>query len=389
MKNLKIFFCFVMIAVFSGIGIEAKNLKDDQPFNQYYVRAKKKMNVRASSNTSSEIVYQLEKGEDALVIGESGEWLRIKPKDGFFAWVNKEMVENGLIAKDNVNIRVSPSVEGSSLGKLSEGEPVMVVKTEGEWIQIEMPRGYGFWVSTNLVKFLCPASHYQEYLLKQKDAIKAFQDAEELRKQEFTKRYFEVDHEKIIKAYQDIINKYPDTTEAIKAQERIVDTKEKQSMAGQKTMTLKELKMSLSLFEEAEGLFKKLTMDQKVDEAAFQEVVEKYKYITDHYGSTKEAKESLARLDELEKMKKDKVQAIPVFKEEGKLKLNKEPAYPEAQFVLTKGLFGKTIVCALTSKNVDLRAFDKKTVEIEGKVVTSASDANAYPLVEIEKITLK
>lgn len=393
MKTLRNIFVILMVVFSVALFAEAaKDARPDMPFNQYYVRVKKKINVRASPNTSSEIMYQIDKGEDALVIGESGEWLKIKPKDGFNPWVHKDMVQNGVIDKDNVNVRVNPSTDSSSLGKLAEGEPVIAIKTEGEWLQIELPRTYGFWIASNLAKFLCPASNYQEFLENHKLAIKAFMEAEELRKNEFTKRYFEVDHDALIKAYQEIIDQYPDTPEALKAQERIIDTREKKAMAQQRTLTMDELRKSLKLFEEAENVYQQFSTQSKITSVEYQDLHDKYKDIADHYGSSKEGKESLKRLQELESIKASKVveaEAPKEYVEIGKLKVNKEEnSYKEATHILVKPGFGKNIICAVYCKNTDLRAFEKKSVQVQGRTVTPASDSIGYPLVEVEKISL-
>lgn len=394
MKKTTFLSVLLLILSFSFTAEALKDAKQDVPFNQYYVRAKKKMNVRAAPNTSSEIMYMLEKNEDALVVEESGEWLKIKPKEGFSPWVHKDMVSNGVIDKDNVNVRVGPSTESSSLGKLNEGEPVIILKTEGDWHQIELPRGYGFWISANLVKFLCPANNYQKFLEDHKQAIQAFMDAEEVRRKELMKRYMDVDHDNIVKAYQIIIDKYPDTPEALKAQERIMDTREKKAMSQQRTLTLEELKKSLSLFDEAEALYNQYASEPSITTAQYDELLAKYKNIADHYASSPEGKNSLQRMKDMENLKRENKVVEPpaegAYLETAKLKVYKEKnGYTEATHALVKGTFGKTILCAVYCKNTDLRAFEKKMVQVEGRVVTPASDTMAYPLIEIEKITLK
>ena len=100
MKKTTFLSVLLIILSFSFTAEGLKDAKQDVPFNQYYVRAKKKMNVRAAPNTSSEIMYMLEKNEDALVVEESGEWLKIKPKEGFSPWVHKDMVSNGVMLTD-------------------------------------------------------------------------------------------------------------------------------------------------------------------------------------------------------------------------------------------------------------------------------------------------
>lgn len=364
----------------------------DLPFNKYYARVKNKdANVRATSSTSSELMYTLKKGEDILVIGESGDWLKIKPKDGYYAYIHKDMVEDGIVVKNNVNVRSSPSLSGSVLAKLKEGDPVMFLKTEDEWLVIEVPRDSGFWIAKFLVDFLCPFDSYHEFLAKEKEARKVFDEAEEKRKVELTKRYMDVDHDMIIALYQKIIDDFPETKEAVKAQERILDTREKKAMSRQKKSTFQEIKNLLSAYDEAESKRTAMIASNNFSKDSVDSLIKNYEDIVNKYPGTKEGRSSLDRISELNKIKSEKQEEwlkMESFHAKGKLKTYKGNIFPNATHVIVKGGFNRKIICAIYSENIDLRAYDKKDVSIAGTIITdSVSDEN-YPLVSVEKITL-
>ncbi len=388
MKIIKLYYLLVLIMLLNLLCFAGFEM----PFNQYYARVKnKKINVRARPSTSSEIMYQLDKGENILVISESGDWIQFRPKDGFFAWIHKDMVEDGIVIKNNVNIRVGPSLSNSILGKLKDGDPVMEVKKDGDWIQIEIPRNMGFWMAKFLIKFLCPADSFQEYILNEKEAKKYFKEAEKFRKQELTKRYLDVNHDIIIQMYQEIIDKYPDTTEALKAHERILDTREKKAMTNQKKITMNELRRVLRLFDEAGNLRKSLMLNSDFTEEDYNNVVGKYKYIVDNYGNSKEGRKSLEHLEELNLLKKAKQnewQRVGGGSFEGKVKDYTGLVYPKASYVLVTGGFKKKVVCAIYSPNVDFRAYRKKRVIITGTIIENRSTEVDYPLIEVEKVSL-
>jgi SH3-like domain-containing protein len=361
-------------------------------FVNFYARVKREdINVRARANTSSEVMYRLKKNEDVLVIAETEGWFKIKPKEDFFAWVRGDMLNNGIVAKDKINVRAGPTTNSSILGSLKEGTPVLISAKQDAWMKIEMPRGFGYWVASNLVQFLCPQEKYQDFLLQAKHASKDFEAAEEARKQELTKRYTDVDHDKLLSLYQAILDQYPGSIEAAKAMERIIDTKEKKAMAQIRTLTVEEHRRILTQFDEAELLQKKV-MIQFTPEI-YDEALQKFKKIVSQYPSTEEAKLSLSRIDALEKVQAEKMEEWKQktqFADEGKLRgLSKSSAFTEATHALTQGVFKRHPVCFLFSKNIDLKAYENKKVRVTGQKVSLGMKKDSPPLVEVMEIRLK
>ncbi|MBN2145349.1 MAG: SH3 domain-containing protein [Candidatus Aureabacteria bacterium] len=385
-------FCLILMLLAGG---SSWSSEEDIPFANYYVRVKEKnINVRARPSTSSEVMYQLDKGQDVLVIGQTDEWVKIRPKEGATAWVHKDMVENGIISKSNVNIRVGPSLGHSILGRMTESDPVMVLSNQqgGEWLQIEMPRNFGFWVAKNLVFFLSTENEYQDYLIREKEAKKAFIQAEMIRKEELVKRYMDVDHERVIEAYQKIIDDFPGTPEAVKSMERLIDIKEKQAIAHQKKLTLKEKRRLVLLFDEAELMKKKIMEPDGFSPTRYEELMLRYRKISSLYPNTPEAKQSLQSMEELEKYREEKIgdwKNTHIFEQEGKLKAVKNSVYAEGTHELIRGhTFNRKTVCIVFCKKVDLRAFENKRVKVKGNISLQFPEKDIPPLVEVTEISL-
>ncbi len=386
--------CFWILSLFFSLPGPVKAGGRQEGFVDFYARVKRQdINVRARASTSSEVMYQLKKGEDVLVITETEGWYKVKPKDGFFGWVRGDMLDNGVVAKEKINVRAGPTTNSSTLGSLTEGTPVMVAGKQDEWVKIEMPRGFGYWVASNLMQFLCPQEKYQDFLLQAKQASKDFEAAEETRKQELTKRYTDVDHDKILSLYQAIVDQYPGSIEAAKAMERVIDTKEKKAVAQTRKMTVEEHRRILTQFDEAEVLKKKVMTPGEFTPEIYDKAVQKFKTIVSQYPSTEEAKLSLSRLDELEKVKSDKTEEWKQktqFEDEGKLRVvSKGCEFREATHELTQGVFKRHAACFVFSKNIDLKAYEGKKVRVTGQKVSAGTGADASPLVEVATIALK
>ena len=388
------FVCFWILSLIFLLQGSLGAAGQQDSFVNFYARVKRQdINVRARASTSSEVMYQLKKGEDILIIAETEGWFKVTPKNGFFGWVRGDMLDNGVVVKEKINVRAGPTTNSSVLGSLKEGTPVMVSGKQDEWVKIEMPRGFGYWVASNLVQFLCPQEKYQEFLLQAQQASKDFEAAEEIRKQELTKRYTEVDHDKILSLYQAILDQYSGSVEAAKAMERVIDTKEKKAMAQTRKITLAEQRRILTQFDEGE-ILKKKVMTEFTPEV-YDEAVKKFKTIVSQYPSTEEAKLSLSRLDELEKVKSDKMEEWSQktqFMDEGKLRILSNPQtlnfeFKEATHELMQGIFKRHPVCFLFSKNIDLKAYEGKKVRVTGQKVSSGIDG--IPSVEVTAIVLK
>jgi uncharacterized protein YgiM (DUF1202 family) len=50
------------------------------------------LNVRVDASTSSDVIGHARRGERLTVIGDSGDWLRVKLNDGTIGWVSSQLV---------------------------------------------------------------------------------------------------------------------------------------------------------------------------------------------------------------------------------------------------------------------------------------------------------
>ena len=175
--------------------------------------------------------------------------------------------------------------------------------------------------------------------------------------------------------------------------ERILDLQEKKAIALQKKITFQERKRIVTLFDEAEAMREKLLTEDAFTPEKYDAVVSKYRTIVAEYPGDKMAIQSVSRLDELEKIKAEKMTLYKkqkAYQQTGKLVEYKDSRYPSATHKLVSGgPLSRAPVCALFSTNIDLRAFEKERVILQGRKVIDKTEEIPYPLIEVTSIKLK
>ncbi len=109
-----------------------------------------RVNVRASGNTSSEVLCQLSKGESVSVAERKGDWYKIDLPPRALVYVNKANVSLkegiGTVTEDKALVRSAATKSSSVIGRLEKGASVKVLKQYLDWYEIEAPKGSYGWV---------------------------------------------------------------------------------------------------------------------------------------------------------------------------------------------------------------------------------------------------
>lgn len=127
------------------------------------------LNVRPEPNTNQAAIGKLNEGDTVTILGESGNWYQIEYNNGF-GYVSKDYVSltNPAVEKKTgyvynldgttLNVRPQPNTSQAAVGKLNEGDTVIVVGESGNWYEIEYNNSTAF-VSKDYVTFTKPGSH--------------------------------------------------------------------------------------------------------------------------------------------------------------------------------------------------------------------------------------
>lgn len=117
----------------------------------------KSLTVRGQAGLKGEAVTHLKQGETVNVLSqinldkhkanEPAQWAQISLPPSVHVWVFGKFIDkaNNTVKSKKLNLRGGPGENYSVLGTIEQGAPVNVIRTKGEWMEIEPPTGtYGF-----------------------------------------------------------------------------------------------------------------------------------------------------------------------------------------------------------------------------------------------------
>jgi SH3-like domain-containing protein len=112
-----------------------------------------RVNLRAQSNLTSEVVGQVNYGDSLQALGFFGEWVMIAPPDGMGFWVHADFLhEDREVKVSTLNVRAGPGTNYSVVGQLKRGDAVLALETFQEWRRIQAPAGAAVWVNREYVQ---------------------------------------------------------------------------------------------------------------------------------------------------------------------------------------------------------------------------------------------
>lgn len=101
-----------------------------------------RLNVRTGPGSDFRIVTTLSGGDRIRVTGKDGEWLEIDWPRGAPAWISKDFVAaDGTVIGNNVRIRAQGHPQSPVLREVDSGERLTIVGSAGNWYKIEAPAG--------------------------------------------------------------------------------------------------------------------------------------------------------------------------------------------------------------------------------------------------------
>ena len=105
--------------------------------------ANSNLNVRANPSSSSYIVASLTKGSYVTLLSKEGSWWRVEYAKGQYGYCHADYITivQGFPAtattnSGNLNVRRGAGTEFDRIGSLSNGETVILLKTDGNWNRV-------------------------------------------------------------------------------------------------------------------------------------------------------------------------------------------------------------------------------------------------------------
>lgn len=111
-----------------------------------------RVNMRATPSTGSEVVGQVNEGDELKVLSRREEWLEIVPPEGVSFWVHEAFVRNGVVKVGRLNVRAGSGINYSTVGYLTTGDTIRQQGSFGEWLKIAPPEGTSLWIHRDLTR---------------------------------------------------------------------------------------------------------------------------------------------------------------------------------------------------------------------------------------------
>lgn len=116
------------------------------------------VNIRAGQSRSFEVLGELKKGAQAVVVQKSYSWYKIKLPNHARCYVYRKLVtflrdQIGEVKGNSVNIRARADLNAAIIGQLNDMTKVKIVETLDEWYRIEPVEGIYGWVREDLIDF--------------------------------------------------------------------------------------------------------------------------------------------------------------------------------------------------------------------------------------------
>jgi uncharacterized protein YgiM (DUF1202 family) len=116
--------------------------------------------VRSRASEDGLNTMKLSKGSRVTVVGIKGNWLKIQPPEGSFAYVPKSFIEmraDGTVGRANretiahAGSDLNDLVSQPPLAKIEEGEDVQIIGQHNEYFKITPPKGSFLWINKQFV----------------------------------------------------------------------------------------------------------------------------------------------------------------------------------------------------------------------------------------------
>ncbi|MHC0035795.1 SH3 domain-containing protein [Pseudoneobacillus sp. C159] len=128
------------------------------------------LRVRNGPGLNFQTIASLNKGNQVQILESNENWMKISLHNNVVGWISDEFVtssngqapspetnKNGTVFADSLNVRNEASLESAIIGKLKNGDKVLILSTKQDWIQIEY-RGQKAWVSSEFINITTEAT---------------------------------------------------------------------------------------------------------------------------------------------------------------------------------------------------------------------------------------
>jgi len=118
--------------------------------------AKQDCNVRAGPGTNYARIDRIKAGTPVVQIDKQDNWYKVRLQSNKIGWIREDLLRstpNQMITNSRVNIRRGPGTSYEVMTRLEENTPVTVIGEQGNWYRIKLPDSRIGWIRKDLVSF--------------------------------------------------------------------------------------------------------------------------------------------------------------------------------------------------------------------------------------------
>jgi SH3-like domain-containing protein len=112
------------------------------------------VNMRAGPGTDTEVLWELQRGYPLVVVKRQGNWLEVRDFEDDRGWVARSLVgrvPHMIVKVDRANIRSGPGSRYRVVGKAEYGELLRTLERRADWVRVRRAAGEIGWVARRLL----------------------------------------------------------------------------------------------------------------------------------------------------------------------------------------------------------------------------------------------
>lgn len=207
-----------------------------------------RLNVRAGIGESYRILTTAERGARFVALEERLGWVRVEPPDKVVCWVHRKYVEraadgSGIAKGDRVQLRPTPDQTNPPMGQVDKGARLEVLGEAGDWYKVRPPSGADCWAKKDFLKFVSAYDdEYRKRAEAEADARRAeteqgeslaakFAMAEAQVREQSKLPVSEQDFTAVLAMYREVLEATPDEMTKRRCEARIQELSPRQEIA--------------------------------------------------------------------------------------------------------------------------------------------------------------
>lgn len=121
------------------------------------------VNIRTGPGLSYDVVTKVKNNEVLSVMGEEGDWIRVKTSSNKVGWIANWLIQTeqvtstknqtAKITENGLRVRSAAGTTNKVLGNIQKGETYNILQIKDGWIQIDSPYGVG-WISADFATII-------------------------------------------------------------------------------------------------------------------------------------------------------------------------------------------------------------------------------------------